>query len=87
MSLAQIAVSDWFLLLGTALGWLLIIIFMVTTQRELSRLRADFKLLSDEVTELMRTEEARIMREIRKTKTAPESGNKADVRSPSLGPQ
>jgi hypothetical protein len=27
MSLAQIAGSDWFLLLGTALGWLLIIHF------------------------------------------------------------
>ena len=34
MSLAQIAASD-ALVFGTALGWLLIIIFMVTMQRKL----------------------------------------------------
>ena len=41
MSLAQ---GDWSLVFGTALGWPLIIIFMMTMQRKLSRLRADFKL-------------------------------------------
>ena len=63
MSLAQIAASD-ALVLGTALGWLLIIIFMVTMQRKLSRLRADFKLLSDEVSQLKIAEERRFMMEI-----------------------
>jgi hypothetical protein len=64
MSLAQITVSDWFLLLGTALGWLLIIIFMVTMQRKLSRLRAKVKLLSAEVSNLKVAEEGRFMKEI-----------------------
>jgi hypothetical protein len=63
MSLAQIAASD-ALVFGTALGWLLIIIFMVTMQRKLSRLRADFKLLSDEVSHLKIAEERRFMSEI-----------------------
>ena len=64
MSLAQIAASDWSLVFGTALGWLLIIIFMMTMQRKLSRLRADFKLLSDEVSHLKIAEERRFMSEI-----------------------
>ena len=63
MSLAQIAASDWSLVLGIALV-LLIIIFMVTMQRRLTRLRADFKLLSDDVTSLNRAEETRFMTEI-----------------------
>ena len=37
---------------------------MVTMQRKLSRLRADFKLLSDEVTHLRLAEEHRLMMEI-----------------------
>jgi hypothetical protein len=64
MSLAQIAASEWSLVFGTALGWLLIIIFMVTMQRKLSRLRADFKLLSDEVSHLKIADERRFMSEI-----------------------
>jgi hypothetical protein len=71
MSVAQIAASDWSLVFGTVLGWLLIIIFMVTVQRKLFRLRADFKLLldavkllSDEVSHLKIAEERRFMKEI-----------------------
>jgi hypothetical protein len=66
MSLAQITGSDWFLLLGTALGWLLIIIFMVTMQRKLSRQQAKVKLLSAEVSNLKGAEEGRFMKEIRR---------------------
>jgi hypothetical protein len=64
MSLAQIGASEWSLVFGTVLGWLLIIIFMVTMQRKLSRLRSDFKLLSGEVTHLKMAEGRRFMREI-----------------------
>src|SRR5215469_16054365 len=64
MSLAQIAASELSLAFGAALGCLLITIFMVTMQRKLSRLRADFKLLSDEVTHLRLAEEHRLMMEI-----------------------
>jgi len=64
MSLAQIAASEWSLVFGAALGCLLITIFMVTMQRKLSRLRADFKLLSDEVTHFKMAEEHRLMMEI-----------------------
>jgi hypothetical protein len=64
MSLAQIAASEWSLAFGAALGCLLITIFMVTMQRKLCRLRADFKLLSDEVTHLKMAEEHRFMMEI-----------------------
>jgi hypothetical protein len=92
MSSAQIAAIAWSLVFGTALGWPLIITFMVTVQRGLSRLRADFKQLSDEVTALKTAEEIRSMREIHDPKnkgrtrsvTGPE---KADVPSPSLHPQ
>ena len=71
MSLAQIASSDWTLVLATVLGWLLMIIFMVTTRRELSRVRTNVnllldavKLLSDEVGQLRIAEERRIMTKI-----------------------
>ena len=64
MSLAQIAASEWSLVFGFALGCLLITIFMVTMQRKLSGLRADFKLLSDEVSHLKTAEERRFMTEI-----------------------
>jgi hypothetical protein len=64
MSFGQIAASDWVVVLGTALGWLVIIIFIVTTRRVLSRLRADFELLSDQVSHLTIAEESRMMREI-----------------------
>jgi hypothetical protein len=90
MSLAQITVSDWPLLLGTALGWLLIIIFMVTMQRKHSRLRADFKLLSYEVTALQTAEETRLMREIHDPKNkgrARSVTGRNKVPSPSLSPQ
>jgi hypothetical protein len=64
MSFPQIAATDWFLVLWTALGWLLMVIFMVTTRRKLSRLRADLELLSGEVRHLTIAEESRVMREI-----------------------
>jgi hypothetical protein len=64
MSLAQIAASEWSLVFGAALGCLLITIFMVAMQRKLSSLRADFKLLSDEVTHLKMAEVRRFMTEI-----------------------
>jgi hypothetical protein len=64
MSLAQIAASDWSLVVGTVLGWLLIIIFMVTMQRKLSRLRAKVELLSAEVSNLKVAEEGRFIKEI-----------------------
>ena len=91
MSLAQIAASDWSLVFGTALGWLLIIVFMVKMQRKLSRLRADFKLLLDEVSHLKIAEERRFMSEINAQKkrahhTDLETGQTADplvVQSPS----
>jgi hypothetical protein len=88
MSLPQIAVIDWFLLFGTAFGWLLIIMFMVTMQRKLSRLRADVQLLSDELTALKTAEEARFMREIHSPENKGRTRRKkADVPSPSLGPE
>ena len=91
MSLAQIAATDWSLVFGTALGWLLIIIFMVTNIRKLSRLRADFKLLSDEVSHLKIAEERHFMSEINAQKKRAhhahlEAGQTADlpvVQSPS----
>jgi hypothetical protein len=64
MSLDQIAASDWSLVFGTVLGWLVIIIFMVTVQRKLSHLRTDFKLLSDDVSRWKLAEDRRFMREI-----------------------
>jgi H+/gluconate symporter-like permease len=68
MSLAQIAASDWSLVLGTVLGWLVIIIFTVMTHRKLSRrltrLQAKLKLLSDEVRDLKIAEDGRMMMEI-----------------------
>jgi hypothetical protein len=64
MSLDQITVSDGFLVFWTVLGWLVIIIFMVTMRRKFSRLRADFKLLSYEVTALKTAEERRLVMEI-----------------------
>jgi hypothetical protein len=71
MSLAQIAASDWPLVFATVLGWLLMIIFMVTTRRELSRVRTNVnllvetvKLLSDEVGHLKVAEHRRLMMEI-----------------------
>jgi hypothetical protein len=76
------------LLFGTALGWLLIIIFMVTVQQKLSRLRADFQLLSDELTALKTAEETRLMREIHDPKSKGRTRRKkADVSSPPLDPQ
>jgi hypothetical protein len=62
MSLAQIAAGDWSLVFGTVL--VLIIGFMMTVQRKLSRLLADFKLLSDDVSHLKLEEERRFMTEI-----------------------
>jgi hypothetical protein len=64
MSLAQIAASEWSLVFGTTLGWLLIIVFIVKMQRRLIRLRAQVKLLSDEVTHLKVAEERRLMTKI-----------------------
>jgi hypothetical protein len=64
MSFDQIAASDWSLAFGTVLGWLLIIIFMMTVQRKLSRLLADFKRLSDDVSYLKLADEHRFMGEI-----------------------
>ena len=90
MSLAQIAASDWSLVFGTALGWLLIIIFMVTTQQKLSRLRADFKLLSDEVSHLKTAEERRFMMEInarKKTADHPHLETGQTAASPVVQPQ
>jgi hypothetical protein len=92
MSLPQITVGDWFLVFGIVVGWSFIIIFMVATQRKLSRPRADFKLLSDQLTDLTRAEEIRLMREIRDPKNKGRgrsvTGRKeADGPSPSLGPQ
>jgi hypothetical protein len=59
MSLAQ-----WSLVFGTVLGWLLIIIFMMTVKRRLIRLRAKVKLLSDEINNLKVAEEGRLMTKI-----------------------
>jgi hypothetical protein len=71
MSLAEIAASDWFLVFVIVLGWLVIIIFMATMERRLSRLRTDFKLLfqavkllSDEVGHLKVAENRRLMMEV-----------------------
>jgi hypothetical protein len=71
MSLAEIAASDWSLVLVTVLGWLVIIISIATMERRLSRLRTDFKLLfqavkllSDEVGHLKVAENRRLMMEV-----------------------
>jgi hypothetical protein len=73
MSLAQ-----WSLVFGTVLGWLLIIIFTMTVQRKLSRLLADFKLLSDDVSHLKLAEERRFMTKINARRKSNARRNKAD---------
>ena len=94
MSLAQIAASDWPLVFATVLGWLLMIIFMVTTRRELSRVRTNVnllldavKLLSDEVGHLKIAEERRIIANInagggRADHAHLETGRSSDNRAP-----
>jgi hypothetical protein len=87
MSLPQITLNEWFLLLGIVVGWLVIIIFMVRTRRRLSRLQADFNLLSDQLTDLMRAEETLIMRKMRDPKNKGRARSvKAEEPPPSLGP-
>ena len=63
-------VSDWPVALATGFCLLLMVVFIATTMRKLSRLQADVKQLSAEVTRLVMEEQRRFLKEIRKKDVA-----------------
>jgi hypothetical protein len=63
-------VGDWPVALATGFCLLLMVVFIATTMRKLSRLQADVKQLSAEVTRLVMKEQRRFLKEIRKKDVA-----------------
>jgi hypothetical protein len=66
MPALQNVVSDWPFALAIGVCLLLVVVFIATTMRKVSRLQADLKQLSEEVQRLAMEEQRHFLREIRK---------------------